>query len=821
MSSASSEIEVSTSEALPFLCLADPGWMLCKDGSVLCAFEYGGLDVDNIDEARVRAALDEMQNAIGSLDDRFYLWWVVDKRKNTKYPRSEFQSEAARVLDDCIAQQFADEENFSLVFRLYVQYTGETGVFAYMDNVRRLINEDNKSLIAAMVSSLNPSTLSNAAALHDISQLQSNIDTAEDAVRKFEGRLGQVKLRRLLNWEFENALIQCANITLESNTEYQPMPGTLMDGYAAMSDIQFGREVVSISGPNRSLLAANLSLNAYPPNATSRVLEVLMSLPAELRITHVVKCLGQQKAARMVAEITRYFQMTQTSFFQKALSKLTKTEPIPKPGRTELYQSCLEAQARTLENNLGWVQHALTVTVMESSLNVLEKRINEVLRTVNTASFIRERLGLKASFLSTIPGHWHTQKRLNLVNVELLADCTPMITIGSGQPKSQFLSEIYDKPMPAMSVFRTTLGTSFNFNPHVGQTGHALLVMPSGGGKTTFVNYCLTQFQRYPDAQVVIFDRDWSCRIITGLVGGTHIDIRDKPVRLNPMAAIKQGPDGMRWTREFLVRIIEDGGLKTTHDDRNTIDEKLRQLAESDSEVSLSRVAHVLPTHLHAALQEWLGEGPFGFFDSTEDDLQLSNWTCIEMKRFMSIDRMARAFMDHAFRVLSGRLGAKPTFIYIEEASFLLNNPIFLSALDDWLKTFRKLNAFVWLTMQSPESVSGIADERIRATLADNIPNLILGFNQRLENHRDLYKRMFALTDDQVNLIGALKAKRDYLLVTNDSDANCRVLSTRFTPEMLAYLRSEVPFQDLFTKALNSGRADWRKEYINQAISRG
>jgi type IV secretion system protein VirB4 len=330
-----------------------------------------------------------------------------------------------------------------------------------------------------------------------------------------------------------------------------------------------------------------------------------------------------------------------------------------------------------MEESLGWVQHAFTVTVMEEAVNSLEKRVNEV-RTVNTASFIRERFGLKAWFFLTIPGYWHTQKRLNLINVELLADCTPMITVGAGLPKSQFLSEVYDKPMPAMSVFRTTLGTSFSFiNPHVGQTGHALLVMPSGGGKTTFVNFCITQFQRYPDAQVVIFDRDWSYRIITGLVGGTHIDIRDKPLRLNHMAAIRQGPDGMRWSREFLVRIIADGGLKSTHEDRKTIAEKLPQLAESGAELSLSRVAHVLPTHLHTALQEWLGEGPFGFFDSTENDLQLSNWTCIEMQRFMSIDRMARAFMDHAFRVLSGRLGAKPTFIYIEEASFLLNNPLF------------------------------------------------------------------------------------------------------------------------------------------------
>ncbi len=136
-----------------------------------------------------------------------------------------------------------------------------------------------------------------------------------------------------------------------------------------------------------------------------------------------------------------------------------------------------------MQENLGWVQHAFTVTVMDEALNGLEKRVNEVLRTVNTASFIRERLGLKASFFSTIPGFWHTQKRLNLINVEFLADCTPMITVGAGQPKNQFLSEIYCNPMQAMMMFPTTLGTSFSFiNPHVGKTGHALLVMPSGTG---------------------------------------------------------------------------------------------------------------------------------------------------------------------------------------------------------------------------------------------------------------------------------------------------------------------------------------------------
>ena len=813
----------SGSEIIPWLCLATPEWMLNKDGSVLCGYEFEGIDIDNMSAASINAALSEMENAVNSLDERFYLWWIVDKKIDANYIKTTFQSNASAFIDQCIENQFKKNEVYSLKFKFFILYTGETGVFAYMENVRRLINEENKSILQAMLFSLNPAALNNSACLYDTVQLQSNIDTADDAVNKFTGRLGQVQPTRLSGIALVNALIQCANITLPNESNYRPTPETIIDGYASMSDIQFGREAISIGGPNKSILAANLSLSSYPSNSNTRILESILSLDAEFRITHVIRCMGQTAASKVVNEITRYYQMTQTTIFQKAIAKVTQTEPVPDPGKSELYHECLLAQARTLKENLGWAMHAMTITIMESNLQDLEKRINEVHRRINTVSFIRERLGLKASYFSTLPGVWHTQKRLNLANMELIADCIPMITVGTGKKNSAFLSEMYNSEMPCMSKFRTTLGTSFNFNPHVGQTGHALLVMPSGGGKTTFVNFCLTQFQRYPDSQVVIFDRDWSCRIITGLVGGTHLDLKDidQPVRLNPMAAIRQGDDGLRWAREFLIRIIEDGGLKTNSNDRNCIDTVLRQLAANGANnVSLGMVSHLLAPHLHAALVEWTGDGPFGFFDSKEDDLSLSAWTCIEMKRFMSVDRMARAFMDHSFRILSSRLGQKPTFIYLEEASFLLNNPFFLSALDDWLKTFRKLNAFVWMTLQSPEAVSGIEDERIRATLADNIPNIILGFNQRLENHRELYKKLFALSDDQVNLIGTLKPKRDYLLVSNENSANSRIIRTKFTKEMLAYLRSEIPFQDLYTQALNSGRADWREWYIQQALLR-
>ena len=808
-------------EILPWLCLASHDWMLCKDGSLLAGFEYSAADVDNLSSQKLNSILIETQRAIDTLDERYYIWFVVDKRKDGNFKKHKFENLAANILEEGISKGYQSGEIYRLTFKMYVLYTGETGLYAYMENVRRLVNEDGMGMVKALLTSLNPSQLGNAAVLHDARQLDSNLRVAEEGLKKFISTFGQVKLNRFEGWDLENALIQSANLTLESTTSYKLKPGTLLDGAASMSEIKFGREAVSVRGPNKSVLIANISMTGYPAVTASREIESILSMQAEYRITHVIKCLGKEGSKKMVDETTRYYEMTQSTFLQRALAKLTNSKPQPSQGKVDLYNECLKAQSRLVTEDLGWVYHALTITLIEQSVQELEKRVNDVTRSLNTITFIRERMGLKSSFESMLPGAWKNQKRLLPISSEIACDCIPLITIGKGNSNSPYMTQLYAEEMPSLLTTRTRFNTTYHFNPHVGQLGHALVVMPSGNGKTTFVNFCLSQFGRYPKSRVIIFDRDWSCRIMTGLSGGKHIDITNQKVRLNPMVAIKEGPEGRLWAREFILRIIEEGGQKTTAEDRNLLDEKISQLAQSESPVSLSTVAHVMPSHLHTALQEWLGDRPYGMFDAEEDDLSLSMWTCVEMKPLMATPRLARAFLDHCFRVLSKQLGessSTPTFIYLEEASFLLNNETFIGALDDWLKTFRKKNGFVWMTIQSPQSVSGIDDEKIRATITDNIPNLILGYNEKLENHRSLYRSMFAMTDDQIDMIGKLKPMRDYLQVSN---GECRVLTTNFTPEMLAVLRSESPYQDMFTKAIESGEENWREWYVQQAISRG
>ncbi|UUZ66557.1 hypothetical protein LP417_33945 (plasmid) [Polaromonas sp. P1-6] len=105
-----------------------------------------------------------------------------------------------------------------------------------------------------MLLSLNPSGMTNAAVLHDARQLDQNLMAARGGVMQFMSAHSVMRFRQLDGWEFDNALLQSANLTVPTNSAYRPPVDALLDGYCALSDIKIGREVVSIGGPTRSLL---------------------------------------------------------------------------------------------------------------------------------------------------------------------------------------------------------------------------------------------------------------------------------------------------------------------------------------------------------------------------------------------------------------------------------------------------------------------------------------------------------------------------------------------------------------------------------------
>jgi type IV secretion system protein VirB4 len=223
---------------------------------------------------------------------------------------------------------------------------------------------------------------------------------------------------------------------------------------------------------------------------------------------------------------------------------------------------------------------------------------------------------------------------------------------------------------------------------------------------------------------------------------------------------------------------------------------------------------------LQNQLGEWLEGRPYGMFDGEADDFSLSRWTTVEMIDIMSVDRLAMAFMDYVFRKIFVSLDGTPTMIYLEEATFLLEDERFRDVIDDWLKTFRKKGAFLWLTIQSP---TAITHKSIGAAMLDNIFTFLLLPNDRVEAHRDGYIKNFGLQDYQVDTIKSLQPRRDYLLVQGTSS---RILHASFTPEVLAFVRSEAAVLNLYHrvrqeyKQMHGDDDGWKDKYLEAVLGR-
>lgn len=814
----------SMAEVLPWIDLVSDGLMLCKDGSLLASYIFSGLDFDNVTAEKLDSSLDQLLRTYSAFDERVTVWWNISKKRDTSYPRSDFVNPTAKALDDCVRRHFDAGEIYQFTYHIHVLYTGETGVYKYMDTVARLVNEEGESYPKALVKASLPGQAVVNAALYDQKQLTQNIEEFERILINFEGSSSFLGLRRLTEGEILNTLFQEANVAFPGNARLRKPEGCLFDSWAAQSDLDCGRNSLRVSSAYGDRHIAQLRVMEYPPEVRPMMLESTLSTDSEVKLSVCIRFMSQGKSRAEIDGVADYYKMTQFSLLARAMKALTKKETTADEGKLDLLAETLEAKRIQMSRQLPFVYMSLSVSVISDTKPKLEQATNQIVSRLTDAglSVGRENTGCPPAYFATIPGQYAYNVRLKgPINGEVAAVMSPVFTVHSGNPSHPYFSEVLDRAVPSFSVFRNNYGGSVYFSPHVGQIGHMLIVAPTGGGKTTFANFALSQFQRYATAdrpvRTIIFDRDHSCRITTLLHDGKHIDMKTGSMRLNPVGVIRELTDDSRgWVREFIVRRIEEGNDHVTADMRNQLDEALlllqQRVREAPSIVpTLSDVRGQLHGPIKQILAEWCVEGAYGNFDSTRDDLDIGTWTCIEMKEIMATERLARAFIDHVFRKILNALDGTITFIYLEEASFLLRSPVFLPVIDDWLKTIRKRGGFLWMTVQSPESVpEGDAGKSI----LDNIFSYLFLSNIKAGAHAEFYKKNFALSDEQIDEIKRLVPQREYMLVTNGIS---RVMQMILDKQSLAYLRSEIKLQTKFNEIYSQDGADWKKRYLTYA----
>lgn len=317
----------------------------------------------------------------------------------------------------------------------------------------------------------------------------------------------------------------------------------------------------------------------------------------------------------------------------------------------------------------------------------------------------REDLGLEAAFWSQFPGAFAQRTRPAAITSRNFAGLAPFHSHPVGKPVGNHWGD-------AVAVLRTTAGSPFYFNLHLGDLGHTFICGPSGSGKTVVQNFMLAQLERFGVQQVFI-DKDRGAEIFVRACGGTYLPLASgRPTGFAPFKALEPSPRN----RAFLSRLVRC--LVTRPDETLTV-AQARAIDDGVAALeglprrkrSIAALRSLLGQGdaggVGARLERWQDGGPLGWvLDNEEDRLDLDvPLAGFDMTQVLDHDEVRTPAMLYLFHRIAERLDGRRLVVDIDEFWKVLGDPAFTDLAQDGLKTWRKQNALMVFGTQSPADV--------------------------------------------------------------------------------------------------------------------
>ncbi|MDE3010240.1 MAG: hypothetical protein KGI67_05070 [Pseudomonadota bacterium] len=800
----------SLAELLPWLCLHGPQRVLCKEGSLLACFEMIGLDADSLDVDEANRVSARVELALRGLDERITLWSIFQRRRSHAYPRASFAHPVARRIDALhgarfrAGQQFVNSHVLALLFSPDSQTRAWDGLLGLLRRRARPAAATRAPTQPGRAWPWSGALDGEARAERAWSDLATQARTFEALLEAFVAALHGLGVRRLAGAELLGFLNTCASPTRAPGPVRPPGSALFLDAALGEDSLRVGAEQLRFAGSAGSRVVAALGIKAWPEATVPGLIESLLRVPQQLSVVQVFRVADGDSAKRHIQAVQRFhlnLRRSAFSFLREAV--LGEAGEVVDDTRAMAAAEAREALAAlgSQRQVYGWFNLSVLVSVAPGE--DLDAALRACAVAVREAGFLvmREGLHLLSAWTGALPGQWGQLVRWHFIHNGNVADLMPLQMPGLGGRMNSWLGEQLGAPCTALTCLPGLDRTTFHFNFHHGDLGHCLLLGPSRAGKSMLANFLLSQFQRYPRARILIFDKDRSCRIPTLLQGGVWLDpsAAGGPA-CNPVAAISQ-PGGRAWLHAWLRELLTLHGRAWGADDEAALASALEALAILPlAQHRLATLQPLLPAALAAELAPWVGEGVHAqLFDSASDGLALGALCCIEMGELLRDPALARLFMAHAVRRIDALLAEvplAPTVIYVEEAWFMLAEPGFRERLRDWLKTLPKRLALVLMATQSLEDLTA---SPVFQSLADNVPTRIFLANRNAPQQAALYQGQFGLNPAQLQRIACAEPKRQFLVVR---PGQSRFIDLPMPAETVQLLRSDRRAQAVFDRVL-------------------
>ena len=750
----------SLSDWLPWAGLVAPGVVLNKDGSFQRTARFRGPDLDSSTESELVAVTARLNNALRRLGSGWALFVEADRRAAAPYPPSRFPDAVSWLIDE--ERRAAFDE------------VGELFESAYHLTLVFLPAPEGRARAGAMMLDA-----PERPAVDWREQLGGFVEASDRVSALLDGFLPE------FDWLSDPETLTYLHGTVSTRRHAVAVPETpaYLDAY--LSDVPLTGGLEPMLGTSHLRV---MTVRGFPASTWPGLLDDLNRLGFPYRWTTRFLFLDKADGEKELSRLRRQWFAKRKGIVTLLRETIFQQEsPLVDSDAANKAVDADEALQTLGSDQVAFGYITATVVVWDDDGRIAAERLKAVERVIQGRGFTTspETLNAVEAWLSSIPGHVYANVRQPIVSTLNLAHLMPLSAVWAGPERNEHLDG------PPLLITRTEGATPFRLTTHVGDVGHALVVGPTGAGKSVLLATLIVQFRKYADSRIYVFDKGRSVRAAMLGLGGQFHDLGlEGGLTFQPLRQVVD-PGARAWAAEWVQGLLAHERVDVTPEVKDAVWSALGSLGSAPAEErTLSGLATLLQSNkLRQALQPYTLDGPFGrLLDADHEELALGDLQAFEMEELLHAKSVVLPVLTFLFHRLEAQFDGRPTLLVLDEAWVFLDDPVFASRIREWLKTLRKKNVGVVFATQS---LADIQRSAIAPAIIESCPTRIfLPSPQAVEPQlRPIYEG-FGLNARQIEMLARATPKRDYYV---QSRLGNRLFDLQLGDVALAFVAASSP----------------------------
>ncbi len=740
-------------DLLMYASVIDEGVMLLQDGALMTTWKYRGPDLAS-------ATYEEMANISARLNKILLLgtnWMLhVDaiRSYSQDYPESSFPDPITRLIDMERRQQFTLEgSHFESEYFLSLTYLPPMqkeeklkGFLFEGESVKRDVATRALDYFKGKISQFDDilTSLFQARRLGTIEEKDEL-----GCVLRFNEQLRYIR-RTIGGHDFKFA-------EPEIPIDLQEIIPT-EDFWAGVSP-RYGKKWIRV-----------IAIDGFPAKSIPGILAVLDTLPFEYRWSTRAQTLDPEEAKGLLEKTHKKWRGKVRGFWDQLMNKPEGTGGTKDHFAAKMAADAEAAMSVASEAAVQFALYSSNIILMDEDQTRLDEMESEIKKAIFNAGFgaRTEDVNAVEAWRGSLPGDGYRNVRRVYLHTINLADSLPISAVWTGDKVNP--SALMPPNTPPLMITTSVGATPYRLHLHVSDVGHALILGPTGAGKSTLAAMLAAQWRRYLNSKVYIFDKGKSMYVLAKAAGAEFYDMgaAGSGVQLCPLREIDD-PADIAWAVDYVESLCILGGTTITAKHRNAINQGVKMLRNSPTRSLTELYTAIQDEGLREALQHYTLSGAVGeLLDAETDTLKSSRFMVFEMEALMNGGETGNkglvAVLLYLFRQIEKQLDGSPTLILLDEAWVYLDHPLFRDKIRDWLKTMRRKNASVVLATQS---ISDVIKSPIRDVVLESCPTKILLPNAEAgnENSRQFYTQL-GLNARENTIVQTAIPKRQYYITS-------------------------------------------------------